>query len=72
MTRAPAAKFDSVGGDAQAVSGVGDGAKWAASQLTLFVKAKGVTLVVSVYQVGTAGQEQPAAVAVAQKVIANL
>ena len=72
VTKADAAYYDSQGAQAASVSGVGDAAKWSAQQLTLFVKAKGATLVVSVYQVGSPGGEQAAAVAVAQKVVANI
>jgi hypothetical protein len=72
VTKAGADYYDQQGSRADAVSGVGDQAKWLSQQLTLFVKAKGSTLVVSVFQVGTPGSEKDAAVSVAQKVIANL
>jgi hypothetical protein len=72
VTKAGADFYDQQGAQADAVSGVGDQAKWSGQQLTLFVKAKGATLVVSVYQVGKPGTEKDDAVQVAQKVIANL
>jgi hypothetical protein len=72
VTKSAASYYDQQGTQAESVSGVGDQAKWSPQQLTLFVKAKDATLVISVYQVGQAGGEKAAAVAVAQKVIANL
>jgi hypothetical protein len=72
VTKSAAGYYDQQGAQAEPVSGVGDEAKWLAQQLTLFVKAKGATLVVSVFQVGAPGGEKDAAVAVAEKVVANL
>jgi hypothetical protein len=72
VTKSAADHYDSVGGQSESVSGVGDAAKWSGQQLTLFVKAKGSTLIVSVFQVAEPGREREAAVAVAQKVVQNL
>jgi hypothetical protein len=72
VTKSAADHYDSVGAQAEPVSGVGDGAKWSARELTLFVQAKGATLTISVFQVGQPGAEKDAAVAVAEKVIQNL
>jgi hypothetical protein len=72
VTKAAAGFFDQQTGQAETVGGVGDAAKWSAQQLTLFVQAKGSTLVVSVFQVAQPGTERDAAVEVAKKVVANL
>jgi hypothetical protein len=74
ITRAGEGYYDEQGGDAEAVDGVGDEAKWSGPQLTLFVRAAGSTLVISVFQVDDSkqGAERDVAVDVANQVIANL
>jgi hypothetical protein len=74
VTKAGEGYYDEQGGDAEAVSGVGDEAKWSAPQLTLFVRAKGSTLVVSVFQVDDSkrGAERDVAVDVANQVVEGL